>query len=98
MLMGLLTQAYRTILLSRLEGELPLLNVCVRYLKYHSNQSTFGLRENCVTCYQETESIVDRIESSGRTWKAYMEVCSNLGRKTVKSKAARSSQCPETAG
>ncbi len=36
--------------------------------------STFGVTANCNTCYVSAPNLaVDRIEPSGRTWKAYME-------------------------
>jgi hypothetical protein len=34
---------------------------------------TFGIQSDCETCYVNAESLPDLIESSGRTWKGYME-------------------------
>lgn len=35
--------------------------------------STFGIKSDCETCFQNAPNIADEIEMSGRTWKAYME-------------------------
>ena len=35
--------------------------------------STFGIASDCTTCWINATNIVDRIEASGRTWKAYQE-------------------------
>ncbi|HEU5003556.1 MAG TPA: alkaline phosphatase family protein [Actinomycetota bacterium] len=36
--------------------------------------STFGVTSDCTTCFQAQPNIaVDRVEASGRSWKAYME-------------------------
>jgi phosphatidylinositol-3-phosphatase len=35
--------------------------------------STFGIASDCTTCYVNTTNIADQVESSGRSWKAYME-------------------------
>src|SRR3989440_6368175 len=36
--------------------------------------STFGITSDCTTCFVSAPNIaVDRVEASGRTWKAYME-------------------------
>jgi hypothetical protein len=35
--------------------------------------STFGVASDCTTCYVNTTNIADQVESSGRSWKAYME-------------------------
>src|SRR3981081_3330420 len=34
---------------------------------------TFGIASDCTTCYVTATNIADQVESSGRTWKAYME-------------------------
>ena len=34
---------------------------------------TFGVSENCMTCYQSASSLPDQIEASGRSWRAYFE-------------------------
>ena len=34
---------------------------------------TFGLSDDCTTCFQHASNLADQIEASGRTWKAYME-------------------------
>jgi acid phosphatase len=39
-----------------------------------SGGSTFGVTTDCTNCFQTQPNIaVDRVEASGRTWKAYME-------------------------
>jgi len=35
--------------------------------------STFGLSQDCTTCFQSASNLPDQIEASGRSWKAYME-------------------------
>ena len=35
--------------------------------------STLGVTDDCTTCFQSAPNIADRIEASGRTWKAYQE-------------------------
>jgi len=35
--------------------------------------STFGIATDCTTCYVNATNIADQVESSGRSWKAYME-------------------------
>jgi hypothetical protein len=35
--------------------------------------STFGIASDCTTCYVNATSIADQVESSGRSWKGYME-------------------------
>ncbi|MDQ6713178.1 MAG: alkaline phosphatase family protein [Candidatus Dormibacteraeota bacterium] len=35
--------------------------------------STFGVASDCTTCYVSATNIADQVESSGRSWKAYME-------------------------
>jgi len=35
--------------------------------------STFGIASDCTTCYVSASNIADQVESSGRSWKAYME-------------------------
>jgi phosphatidylinositol-3-phosphatase len=35
--------------------------------------STFGITSDCTTCYVGATNIADQVESSGRSWKAYME-------------------------
>jgi hypothetical protein len=35
--------------------------------------STFGIASDCTTCYTNATNIADQVESSGRSWKAYME-------------------------
>ena len=35
--------------------------------------STFGIASDCTTCYVNATNIADQVESSGRSWKAYME-------------------------
>jgi hypothetical protein len=35
--------------------------------------STFGIASDCTTCYVSATNIGDQVESSGRSWKAYME-------------------------
>jgi hypothetical protein len=35
--------------------------------------STLGIASDCTTCYVSATNIADQVESSGRTWKAYME-------------------------
>src|SRR5712664_438397 len=35
--------------------------------------STFGIASDCTTCYVSATNIADQVESSGRSWKAYME-------------------------
>jgi hypothetical protein len=35
--------------------------------------STFGIASDCTTCYVTATNIADQVESSGRSWKAYME-------------------------
>ena len=34
---------------------------------------TFGISSDCTTCFVNSTNIADQLESSGRTWKAYME-------------------------
>jgi acid phosphatase len=34
---------------------------------------TFGITSDCLDCFVSASSVVDQIEGSGRTWKAYME-------------------------
>jgi phosphatidylinositol-3-phosphatase len=34
---------------------------------------TFGISKDCTTCYINAPSLADQIESSGRSWKAYLE-------------------------
>ncbi len=34
---------------------------------------TFGVTKDCTTCFIDSPSLPDQIESSGRTWKAYLE-------------------------
>jgi len=34
---------------------------------------TFGITRNCEDCYQDTPILVDQLEASGRTWRAYLE-------------------------
>jgi phospholipase C len=34
---------------------------------------TFGVTKDCTNCFINTRSLPDQIESSGRTWKAYLE-------------------------
>lgn len=38
---------------------------------------TFGVTEDCSRCFQSASSLVDQIEASGRTWKAYFESMPN---------------------
>ncbi len=35
--------------------------------------STFGIASDCTTCYVSATNFADQVESSGRSWKAYME-------------------------
>ena len=35
--------------------------------------STFGIASDCTGCYVNATNIADQVESSGRSWKAYME-------------------------
>jgi len=35
--------------------------------------STFGITSDCTTCFVNSTNLADQIESSGRSWKAYME-------------------------
>jgi phosphatidylinositol-3-phosphatase len=35
--------------------------------------STLGIASDCTTCYVNATNIADQVESSGRSWKAYME-------------------------
>jgi hypothetical protein len=35
--------------------------------------STFGIASDCTTCFVNAINIADQVESSGRSWKAYME-------------------------
>ena len=35
--------------------------------------NTFGITKDCTKCFVNVPSLTDQIESSGRTWKAYME-------------------------
>jgi hypothetical protein len=35
--------------------------------------STFGIASDCTTCYVNATNIADQVDSSGRSWKAYME-------------------------
>src|ERR1700736_4451544 len=35
--------------------------------------STFGIASDCTTCYVNATNIADQVESSGRSWKAYIE-------------------------
>jgi phosphatidylinositol-3-phosphatase len=35
--------------------------------------STFGIKSDCQSCFKKATNITDQIETSGRTWKAYME-------------------------
>src|SRR2546429_4944909 len=35
--------------------------------------STFGIASDCTTCFVNATNIADQVESSGRSWKAYME-------------------------
>src|SRR5213078_1508026 len=35
--------------------------------------STFGIASDCTGCYVNAMNIADQVESSGRSWKAYME-------------------------
>src|SRR5256885_1845975 len=35
--------------------------------------STFGIASDCTTCFVNATHIADQVESSGRSWKAYME-------------------------
>ena len=35
--------------------------------------STFGIASDCTTCYVSATNIADQVETSGRSWKAYME-------------------------
>lgn len=35
--------------------------------------STFGISEDCTTCFQHASNLADQVEASGRSWKAYME-------------------------
>jgi hypothetical protein len=35
--------------------------------------STFGITSDCTTCWVNSTNLADQIESSGRSWKAYME-------------------------
>ncbi|MCL5125340.1 MAG: alkaline phosphatase family protein [Deltaproteobacteria bacterium] len=35
--------------------------------------STFGVNNDCTGCFQAADSLIDKIEESGRSWKAYME-------------------------
>ena len=35
--------------------------------------STYGITSDCTTCWVSASNIADRMESSGSTWKAYME-------------------------
>jgi hypothetical protein len=35
--------------------------------------STFGVASDCTTCYVNATNIADQVETSGRSWKAYME-------------------------
>lgn len=34
---------------------------------------TFGITTNCTTCYVNATNLVDQIEGTGKSWKAYME-------------------------
>lgn len=34
---------------------------------------TFGITNDCTTCFVNAPNIVDRLESAGKSWKAYME-------------------------
>src|SRR5689334_3990280 len=38
-----------------------------------SGGSTFGITSDCTTCWISATNIADNLESSGSTWKAYME-------------------------
>jgi hypothetical protein len=35
--------------------------------------STFGIKSNCLTCHVRARNLVDQLEASGTSWKAYME-------------------------
>ena len=35
--------------------------------------STFGIATDCTTCFTSATNIADQVETSGRSWKAYME-------------------------
>jgi len=35
--------------------------------------STFGVASDCTTCYVNATNVADQVETSGRSWKAYME-------------------------
>lgn len=35
--------------------------------------SSFGLSNDCTTCFQHASNLVDQLEASGHSWKAYME-------------------------
>ena len=35
--------------------------------------STFGIASDCTTCFVSATNIADQVETSGRSWKAYME-------------------------
>jgi hypothetical protein len=35
--------------------------------------STFGIASDCTSCYVSATNIADQVESSGRSWKAYLE-------------------------
>lgn len=35
--------------------------------------STFGINSDCTSCWVAAPNLADRVDSSGRTWKAYME-------------------------
>ena len=34
---------------------------------------TFGIHNNCTTCFVNAPNLVDQLESAGKSWKAYME-------------------------
>jgi acid phosphatase len=34
---------------------------------------TFGINTDCTTCFLQAPSLVDQVEASGRTWRAYLE-------------------------
>jgi len=35
--------------------------------------STFGITSDCTTCHVSASNLVDQLEASGRTWRAYLE-------------------------
>ena len=35
--------------------------------------STFGITDDCTTCYVSAPNLADQIEAGGKTWKAYLE-------------------------